>query len=98
LGIHASPELLVIAQLNCDLSFLKSYRFDAALRDVEHVLQVSELLYQKRLFQEVSRNIQLKAVAKPLAGHLVQTDCHFHVMLIFLKALGPRRSVFVKCC
>ncbi|KAL4896468.1 hypothetical protein BDV59DRAFT_107183 [Aspergillus ambiguus] len=63
LETNPSPELLVIAQLNRALSLLRSHCFDAALRDVEDVLQVSELsekallrkgqaLYQLRRFKE----------------------------------------------
>lgn len=55
---HPSTELLVTAQLNRALSFLKSYSFDAALRDVKDILQVSELS-KKALFRKGQALYQL---------------------------------------
>lgn len=59
LDAHPSPELAVIAQLNRSLSFLQSYRFDAALKDVDRVLQVSELS-EKGLFRKAQALYQLR--------------------------------------
>lgn len=58
LETHPSPEVLVIAQLNRALSLLKSYSFDAALGDVEDVLQVSEMS-EKALFRKAQALYQL---------------------------------------
>lgn len=58
LETHPSAELLVTAQLNRALAFLRSHCFDAALRDVEDVLQVSELS-EKALFRKGQALYQL---------------------------------------
>lgn len=58
LETHSSPELLVTAKLNRALSFLKSHCFDAALKDVEDVLQLSELS-EKALFRKGQALYQL---------------------------------------
>ncbi|KAF3391247.1 hypothetical protein F1880_007849 [Penicillium rolfsii] len=58
LETHPPPELLVVVKLNRALSFLKAYYFDAALRDVEDVLQVSELS-EKALFRKGQALYQL---------------------------------------
>jgi tetratricopeptide (TPR) repeat protein len=58
LETNPSPELWVTAKLNRALSFLKSYVFDAALIDVEDVLQVSELS-EKALFRKGQALYQL---------------------------------------
>jgi tetratricopeptide (TPR) repeat protein len=58
LETHSSPELLVTARLNRALAFLKSHCFDAALRDVEDVLKVSELS-EKALFRKGQALYQL---------------------------------------
>ncbi|OKO90643.1 hypothetical protein PENSUB_13360 [Penicillium subrubescens] len=58
LETHSSPELLVTVQLNRALAFLKSHCFDAALRDVEDVLKVSELS-EKALFRKGQALYQL---------------------------------------
>ncbi|KAJ5502157.1 hypothetical protein N7463_005031 [Penicillium fimorum] len=71
LDAHPSPELVVIAQLNRALSFLKSYRFDATLKDVEHVLQVSELS-EKGLFRKAQALYQLRRF---------QDSCETHAIL-----------------
>lgn len=59
LDTNPSPELLTMTLLNRALSFLKSYRFDAALRDVEDVLQTSELS-EKALFRKAQALYQLQ--------------------------------------
>ncbi|CAG8907154.1 unnamed protein product [Penicillium egyptiacum] len=70
---HPSPELLVIAQLNRALSFLKSYRFDAALRDVEDVLQVSELS-EKALFRKAQALYQLRRFKESCETHAILAE------------------------
>ncbi|KAJ5364437.1 uncharacterized protein N7496_010150 [Penicillium cataractarum] len=59
LETRSSPELQVTVQLNRSLSFLKSYCFDAALRDVEDVLSISELS-EKALFRKGQALYQLR--------------------------------------
>lgn len=58
------------AQLNRALSFLKSYRFDAALRDVEDVLQASELS-EKGLFRKAQALYQLRMFEKSCETHAI---------------------------
>ncbi|KAJ6139733.1 hypothetical protein N7471_006219 [Penicillium samsonianum] len=70
LDAHPSPELVIIAQLNRALSFLKSYRFDAALKDVEHVLQVSELS-EKGLFRKAQALYQLRRFKESCEIHAI---------------------------
>ncbi|KAJ6178732.1 hypothetical protein N7519_009193 [Penicillium mononematosum] len=73
LEAHPSSELLVIAQLNRALSFLKSYRFDAALRDVEDVLQVSELS-EKALFRKAQALYQLLRFKESCQTHEILAE------------------------
>ncbi|KAJ6016560.1 hypothetical protein N7540_011151 [Penicillium herquei] len=65
-----SPELLVMAQLNRALSFLKSYRFDAALSDTDNVLQVSELS-EKALFRKAQALYQLRKFKRSCETHAI---------------------------
>lgn len=58
------------AQLNRALSFLKSHRFDAALRDVEDVLQVSELS-EKGLFRKAQALYQLRRFKESCETHAI---------------------------
>jgi tetratricopeptide (TPR) repeat protein len=71
LEVHPSAELTLIAHLNRSLSYLKSYRFDEALRDVESVLQVSELS-EKGLFRKAQALYQL---------HRFKESCETHAIL-----------------
>ncbi|KAJ5120843.1 uncharacterized protein N7515_010231 [Penicillium bovifimosum] len=73
LEAHPSPELLVIAQLNRALSCLKSDRFDAALRDVESVLQVSELS-AKALFRKAQALYQLQRFKESCETHAILAE------------------------
>ncbi|KAL2698371.1 hypothetical protein AAEP93_011081 [Penicillium crustosum] len=73
LDAHPSPELAVIAQLNRSLSFLKSYCFDAALKDVENVLQVSELS-EKGLFRKAQALYQLRRFKESCEIHATLAD------------------------
>ncbi|KAJ6019702.1 hypothetical protein N7522_001769 [Penicillium canescens] len=73
LETHPSPELLVIAQLNRALSFLKSYHFDAALRDVDDVLQVSELS-EKALFRKAQALYQLRRFKESCETHSILAE------------------------
>lgn len=63
-----SPELLLIAYLNRSLSFLKSHCFDAALRDVENVLQTSEKS-EKGLFRKAQALYQLRQFKESCGTH-----------------------------
>ena len=58
------------AQLNRALSFLKSHRFDAALRDVDDVLQISELS-EKGLFRKAQALYQLRRFKKSCETHAI---------------------------
>lgn len=58
------------AQLNRALSFLKSYCFDAALRDVEDVLQASELS-EKGLYRKAQALYQLRRFEKSCETHTI---------------------------
>ncbi|KAJ5738057.1 hypothetical protein N7493_001212 [Penicillium malachiteum] len=73
LETHPSPDVLVMAQLNRALSFLKSYRFDAALRDVEHILQVSELS-EKALFRKTQALYQLRRFKESCETHAILAE------------------------
>ncbi|KAJ6118364.1 hypothetical protein N7471_013831 [Penicillium samsonianum] len=73
LETHPSPELLVVAQLNRALSFLKSYNFDAALRDVNDVLQVSELS-EEALFRKAQALYQLRRFKESCETHAILTE------------------------
>ncbi|OQE24015.1 hypothetical protein PENFLA_c010G09886 [Penicillium flavigenum] len=73
LEAHPSPELLLITQLNRALSFLKSYCFDAALRDVEDVLQVSELS-EKALFRKAQALYQLRRFRESCQTHEILAE------------------------
>lgn len=70
---HPSSELAVIAQLNRSLSFLKSYRFDAALKDVDRVLQVSELS-EKGLFRKAQGLYQLRRFKESCETHAILAE------------------------
>ncbi|KAJ5811052.1 hypothetical protein N7447_010568 [Penicillium robsamsonii] len=75
LDAHPSPELVVIAQLNRALSFLKTYHFDAALKDVEHVLQVSELS-EKGLFRKAQALYQLRRFKESCEVHAILAEMY----------------------
>ena len=73
LDAHPSPELLVLAQLNRALTFLRSHRFDAALSDVEDVLQTSELS-EKALFRKAQALYQLRRFKESCETHAVLAE------------------------
>ncbi|PLN80224.1 hypothetical protein BDW42DRAFT_116132 [Aspergillus taichungensis] len=73
LDTNPSPELLVMAQLNRALCFLKSHRFDAALRDVEDVLRASELS-EKALFRKAQALYQLRRFKESCETHAVLAE------------------------
>ncbi|OQD61514.1 hypothetical protein PENPOL_c016G08758 [Penicillium polonicum] len=73
LDTHPSQELAVIAQLNRSLSFLRSHRFDSALKDVENVLQVSELS-EKGLFRKAQALYQLRRFKESCGIHAILAE------------------------
>lgn len=79
------------AQLNRALS-LKSYRFDAALRDVEDVLQVSELS-EKGLFRKAQALYQLRRFKKSCETHAILTKYPDNTMAAHEYARAPAHLV-----
>lgn len=73
LETHPSPEVLVMAQLNRALSFLINHHFDAALGDVENVLQGSELS-EKALFRKAQALYQLRRYKESVETHVILAE------------------------
>ncbi|KAJ5542819.1 hypothetical protein N7535_005243 [Penicillium sp. DV-2018c] len=73
LETHPSQELLVTAQLNRAFSFLRSHQFDAALTDVDDVLQVSELS-EKALFRKAQALYQLRKFKESCETHAILAE------------------------